>query len=150
MTDILITMSDEDRATLAYEAETAKRDVRGDNRSASFWDGIVKDHGNGKSDPKRADIITTVLTVAGLAEDKPQKVDGVRTPYGNVVQKFGARFDAAVKRAEGETEKSVDWMRLVRQAVENAANKGGFEADRILSEVREVLRGENEDLTEAA
>jgi hypothetical protein len=56
----------------------------------------------------------------------------------------------ALESDEDSTPATPDWLRLMRQAVENAQNKGEFSADRILSEVREVLRGENTDLTVAA
>lgn len=78
----------------------------------------------------------------GYTGDRVQTVksdDGtkVRTKYGNAVQAAGA----GLRRALGDkpNNKPTDWMRLVRQSVENAMNKGGHTEDEIRAAVAEVL-----------
>lgn len=146
MSDITIPVSTDDIAALTYDADAAKREVRADHRTRAFWDRIVVGY---SADHKRAAIIRAVLEAAGLWSDKPQRVDGERTAFGNVVQRFGARYDAALKRACPDETTTPDWLRLVRQAAENAANKGEFSPERIVAEVWSVL-SENTDSADQA
>lgn len=142
-------MTENINITLDPTSKTVKdivTQVRSDMRGAGKYLTYVTEY-----KVTRETVKDHALAIAMLVypNDEPvQKSNGTRTRFGNAVQAAGNGLRAAL--GKDETEKTTDWMRLVRQAVENAANKGGFEADRILSEVREVLRGENEDLTEAA
>jgi hypothetical protein len=49
-----------------------------------------------------------------------------------------------------ETVKDTDWLRLVKQAAENAHSKGEFSPEVILRAVAETLRGEQADDSAAA
>lgn len=69
--------------------------------------------------------------------ERVQKRDGARTPYGNAVQAAGAGLRTAL--GTDHTAKPVDWIRLVRQAAENAHNKGEVPTDAILAAVRDAL-----------
>lgn len=102
-------LSDADAKTLRLDAGNARQEARLEGSTAAFWDQIVHTFGNGAkgNDVTRADILEGVLTDIGEWSDGPQKKDGVRTPFGNVVQRFGYRFDSAVKRATPESAKPV-------------------------------------------
>lgn len=102
-------LSDDTAKTLRLDASNARQEGRLEGSTAEFWDTVVARFGFGTkgSDVVRADIIAGVLTDIGEWSDGPQRTDGKRTPFGNVVQRFGARFDAAVKRATPEETKPV-------------------------------------------
>jgi hypothetical protein len=133
-----------DNATVKAVVNQVKSDLRGGSKYAAYVAEFkvtretVKDH---------------ALAIARLVTpETPQTTtdeNGVksRTRFGNAVQAAGNGLRSALPKDEA---KPTDWIKLVRQAVDNAHNKGEFTADRILSEVREVLRGENPDLTVAA
>jgi hypothetical protein len=59
----------------------------------------------------------------------------VTTDFGRGVDTLTRAVKAALKGEAPET----DWLRLVRQAAENAANKGHATEDAIMSAVREAL-----------
>lgn len=111
-------VSDDNRKVMTRDAENARAEARIGEALAPYWDAVVA--GMSKED-KRADIVRAVLTEAGLWKDQPQKFPGTsrRTPFGNVVQRFGARFDAAVKRAKED-----DAPKLV-----NLLTRAGLNAD---------------------
>lgn len=102
-------LSDDDSKVLRLDAANARQEARVDYDTRDFWDAVVVRFGTGVkgSDVTRADIVAGVLTDIGEWSDGPQKTDGKRTPFGNVVMRFGARFDAAVKRATPEEVKPV-------------------------------------------
>lgn len=129
-------LSDDTRKTMADDAANARAEDRIGLALQPYWDAIVKSN----PDVKRSVIVKAVLVDAGLWRDTPQRdSEGKRTPFGNVVMRFGARYDAAVKRAKGEDKRPVDWARLIRQAVENGHNKGNMSADDIMSTVEAAL-----------
>lgn len=113
-----------------YAAYVAANDVTRDN---------VKDHAR-------------ALAMLTYPNDAPvQKKDGVRTRFGNAVQAAGNGLRAALGKDESSA--NTDWLRLVRQAAENAQNKGEYSVDVILANVREALNGADEgmgDLTAVA
>lgn len=106
-TNLSTNLTETDSKILRDDAAAARKEGRLEVSTAPVWDGIVARHGNGKgtdNQPKRADILRAVLTECGEWKGSPQKdKEGKRTPFGNVVQRFGARFDAAVKRATPDT-----------------------------------------------
>lgn len=96
-----------DVKNLKADAANARAEGRLDSDTSEFWDYVVKVYGKGK-DPKRAAILKAVLTACGEWKSTPQVGDDkARTPFGNVVQRFGARFDAAVKRVTPDEPKPV-------------------------------------------
>ena len=143
MTTVQITLPalpDTLSSALKRDAANARGEGRLETTLAPFWDVVVADHAE---TAKRGVIIMAVLTACGEARDLPQTEDGVRTPYGNVVQRFGARYDAAVKRAKPEAPESTpDWLRLVMQAAENAGNNG-CTPESIMAAVESVLNAES-------
>ena len=129
-------LSADTRKIMSEDAANARAEDRIGLALQPYWDAIVANNPDGK----RSVIVKAVLVDAGLWKDTPQKDEnGKRTPFGNVVQRFGARYDAAVKRAKGEDRKPVDWARLIRQAVENGHNKGNMSADEIMANVESAL-----------
>lgn len=124
---------------LVLDAANARQEGRLETSTAELWDEIYAD--SVATDTKRSAAIKAVLEAIGEWKDVPQKDEnGKRTAFGNVVQRFGARFDAAKKRATGEV-KATDWIKLVRQAAENAHNKGELSEDVILKAVQDALSG---------
>lgn len=108
-TNIAQVLTEDVAKALKDDAATARKDGRLEIALAPFWDSVVEIYGFGEkgSEHPRANIISGVLTVIGEWKDTPQTDKGARTPFGNVVQKFGARYDAAVKRAKPEEPKAV-------------------------------------------
>jgi hypothetical protein len=137
MSENMITIS-ADNETVRTVVNQIKSDMRGSGRYAAYVAEFsvtretVKDH-------------ALALATLVYPNDAPvQKKDGQRTRFGNAVQAAGNGLRSAL--GKDETEKQTDWLRLVRQAAENAANKGEFPAERIIAEVTEALFGENADL----
>lgn len=136
----VVIVSEAYRKSLALEAANARQAGRLEDTTAAFWDGIVAAHGTGakaSTGPKRADIVAAVLTEIGEWSDGPQKADGKRTPFGNVVQRFGARFDAAVKRSGLKPKVESDPMVRLLKAAE-AALKAGVDADVIAAAMSDL------------
>lgn len=141
-TDNQITL-DPNESTAAALVSTIKAAVNGVGKYAAFVETYSVDREN-------VARYAFALAVLAYPNEKPvQKKDGKRTKFGNAVQAAGNGLRAALGKDESETTET-DWLRLMRQAVENASVKGEYTADRIMSEVREVLRGENADLTAVA
>lgn len=83
-----------------------------------------------------ADHARALASLAYPNEKPVQKVDGVRTRYGNAVQAAAKGLRDALGKADPAT---TDWIKLVRQAASNASEKGGFDAATILAAVSEAL-----------
>lgn len=130
-----ITLSADDATAHALVAV-----IRSAVRGGSKYGEYVAAH-----DVTRENVKHHAAALAALAypNEKPvQTKDGVRTIYGNAVQAAGAGLRANLPEAE---KAPTDWLRLVRQAAENAANKGGFSADEILANVASALKGTESD-----
>src|SRR6478735_4801387 len=96
---------------LKDDAATARKEGRLEVSTMPVWDSIVATYGDGKGEMKRAAILRTVLEAAGEWKTTPQvDANKIRTPFGNVVQRFGARFDAAVRRASSPTASSTELL----------------------------------------
>lgn len=133
-------ITSENIAALKYEVETFKRDHRGEVRTTALWDAVVAECGDGKGEYKRSEIVRDVLEAAGLWSDEPQKKDGKRTAWGTVVQKMGARFDLAVKRAKPEmNETDKDYLAAVLKSIDTATSHG-IDAERVLEAATEYVQ----------
>lgn len=64
----------------------------------------------------------------------------VTTHYGKGHESLTGRVKTLLGKRD-ESEKVTDWLRLVRQAAENAANKGGFLSSDIIAAVESALTG---------
>lgn len=120
-----------DNETVRTVVNQIKSDMRGTGRYAAYV---------AEFEVTRETVKDHALALAALVypNDKPvQKVDGKRTRFGNAVQAAGNGLRSAL--GKDETEKNTDWLRLVKQAAENAANKGGFDAATILAAVADTL-----------
>lgn len=84
-----------------------------------------------------ADHARALAALAYPNAPQVQKKDGKRTVFGNAVQAAGAGLRVAL--GEDMTKKPVDWIKMVKQAAENAANKGEVSPDAILAAVTETL-----------
>lgn len=130
MTENIITLTADDKTAKAL-VDTIKAAVNGAGKYAAY----VTDH---KVDRDNIKDHARALAVLAYPNDEPvQKKDGQRTRFGNAVQAAGNGLRAAL--GKDESEKNTDWMRLVKQAAENAANKGGFSAEQILAAVADTL-----------
>lgn len=139
-TIILPIMSDDTRKGMAADAANARAEARIGALLAPYWDGVVAALPE-KDAPKRAVIVRSVLTDAGLWRDTPQTdADGKRTAFGNVVQRFAARYDAAVKRANTDEPPAPDYMAMAVQAASNALEKvEGATPETILAAIQAAL-----------
>lgn len=116
-------LTDNTREVMSTDAANARAEARIGALLAPYWDGVVANLPETGA-PKRAAVVRAVLTDAGLWRDTPQTdADGKRTPFGNVVQRFAARYDAAVKRANTDEPPAPDYMALAVQAASNALEK---------------------------
>lgn len=114
--------------------------VRSDMRGAGKYLAYVTEY-----KVTRETVKDHALAIAMLVypNDEPvQKSNGTRTRFGNAVQAAGNGLRAAL--GKDDAEKATDWLRLVKQAAENAANKGGFSADAIMAAVAETLTSTDE------
>lgn len=84
-----------------------------------------------------ADHARALAALAYPNEPQVQKKDGKRTKFGNAVQAAGAGLRVAL--GEDMTKKPVDWLKMVKQAVENAANKGEVSPEAIEKAVAETI-----------
>lgn len=131
-----IVLGDDSIAALKYEMETFKRDHRGEARTTALWDEVVSRF----PEIKRADAVKMVLTAADLWSDEPQKKDGKRTVWGTVVQRMGARFDLAVKRAKPEMNQTdKDYLAAVLKSIDTATSHG-IDAERVLEAATEYVQ----------
>lgn len=137
MSENVITL-DPNNATVKSVVAQVKSDMRGAGKYATYvaefgvTHDTVKDH---------------ALALARLVTpETAQKKDGVRTRFGNAVQAAGYGLRTALGKGDKEP-KDTDWIRLVRQAAENAANKGGKSADEIMAAVKDALNADESALS---
>lgn len=120
---------DAENSTVKAVVNQIKSDLRGGSKYGKYvaefgvTHDTVKDHA-----AALAGLVTPVTA---------QRKDGQRTRYGNAVQAAGNGLRTALGKKDGATD--TDWIRLVRQAVENAQNKGEKSADEIMSAVADAL-----------
>jgi hypothetical protein len=139
MAENIITL-DADNATVKSVVNQIKSDMRGGAKYGAYvaefnvTHETVKDH---------ARALAALVTPEG-----PQAKDGVRTRYGNAVQAAGNGLRSALGKKNANTD--TDWIRLVRQAAENAANKGNKSADEIMAAVKDALSADETTLTAVA
>lgn len=127
-TTITLDMSDKTAKALV---DTIKGAVNGAGKYVAY----VEAHKVTRENIKHHAYALAVLT---YPNDAPvQSKDGIRTRFGNAVQAAGAGLRSAL--GKDETPKNTDWLRLVKQAAENAQNKGGLTADTIMQAVAETL-----------
>lgn len=142
MTDITISA---DNATVKAVVNQIKSDLRGGSKYAAYVAEFkverdtVKDH---------ALALARLVTPETAQSERQADGSKTRTRFGNAVQAAANGLRSALPSADEE--KVTDWMRLVRQAVENAHVKGEFTEERILSEVREVLCADADETARAA
>lgn len=129
-----IVLSTDDKTANALVA-TIRAAVNGDGKYAAY----VAEHNVTRENVKDHAFALAVLTYPN--ETPVQKKDGKRTKFGNAVQKAGNGLRYALDKDESEPTET-DWLRLLRQATENAHKKGEYDIDRIMHEVRSVLSGE--------
>ena len=122
-----------DNATVKAVVNQVKSDLRGGSKYAAYVAEFkvtretVKDH---------------ALAIARLVTpETPQTTtdeNGVksRTRFGNAVQAAGNGLRSALPKDEA---KPTDWLRLVKQAAENAHEKGEISVDKIMAAVAETL-----------
>lgn len=136
-------MSENITVTLDPTNDTVKNvvaQVRSDMRGAGRYATYVTEFKVTRETVK--DHALALATLVYPNDTPVQKKDGQRTRFGNAVQAAGNGLRAAL--GKDETEKATDWLRLVKQAAENAANKGGFSADAIMAAVAETLTSTEE------
>lgn len=128
MSENMITL-DPNNATVKSIVAQVKSDMRGAGKYATYVAEFNVTHDTVKDHAAAIAALVTPVTA--------QKKDGVRTRYGNAVQAAGYGLRTALGKKESNTD--TDWIRLVRQAVENAQNKGEKSADEILAAVKDAL-----------
>jgi hypothetical protein len=127
MNENLITLP-EDNATVKAVVGQIKSDMRGGSKYGAYVAEFGVTHDNVKDH---------ALALARLVTpETAQKKDGQRTRFGNAVQAAGNGLRSALGKKEGT---ATDWLRLVKQAAENASVKGEIPVDVILAAVAETL-----------
>ena len=128
MSETTITL-DPSNATVKAVVNQIKSDMRGGAKYGEYVAAFNVTHD---------DVKEHALALARLVTpETAQKKDGVRTRFGNAVQAAGNGLRRAL--GDKDTKKDTDWLRLVKQAAENAANKGGYDAAAILAAVADTL-----------
>lgn len=128
MSENTITL-DADNAVVKATVNQIKGDMRGGSKYGAYVKAFNVTHD---------DVKEHALALARLVTpETAQKKDGTRTRFGNAVQAAGNGLRSALGKKEGASE--TDWIRLVRQSVENAQNKGSKSADDIMAAVRDAL-----------
>lgn len=140
MSDNTITL-DPNNATVKSIVAQVKSDMRGAGKYATYVAEFGVTHDTVKDHAAAIAALVTPVTA--------QRKDGVRTRYGNAVQAAGYGLRTALGKKDGE-QKDTDWIRLVRQAVENAQNKGEKSADEIMAAVKDALSTDDAALSAVA
>lgn len=130
---------DPNNATVKSVVAQVKSDMRGGAKYSTYVAEFNVTHENVKDHARAIAALVTPETA--------QVKDGVRTRYGNAVQAAGNGLRSALGKKNGN--KDTDWIRLVRQAAENAHNKGEKSVDDILAAVADAL-GYNLDGSDSA
>jgi hypothetical protein len=123
-----------DNATVKAVVNQIKSDMRGSGKYAAY----VSEFG-----VTRETVKDHALALARLVTpETAQKKDGQRTRFGNAVQAAGNGLRSVLGKDDA---KPTDWLRLVKQAAENANVKGEIPVDQILAAVAETLSGVETD-----
>lgn len=128
MSENIITI-DADNATVKAVVAQVKSDMRGGAKYATYVAEFGVTHDNVKDHARAIAALVTPVTA--------QAKDGVRTRYGNAVQAAGNGLRSALGKKDGA--KDTDWIRLVRQAAENAHTKGERSVDEVIAAVADAL-----------
>jgi len=129
-----------DNATVKAVVNQIKSDMRGSGKYAAYVAEFkvtretVKDH---------ALALARLVTPETPQTTKDENGNKVRTRFGNAVQAAGNGLRSAL--GKDDSPKQTDWIKLVRQAAENAHNKGEFSADVILANVAQALAAESDE-----
>lgn len=129
MSNNIITL-DAENATVKSVVNQIKSDLRGAGKYATYVAEFGVTHDTVKDHAAALAALVTPVTA--------QTKDGQRTRYGNAVQAAGNGLRSALGKRDGE-DKPTDWIRLVRQAAENANVKGEIPTDSIIAAVADVL-----------
>lgn len=126
---------DADNKTVKAVVAQIKSDLRGGSKYGAYVTEFSVTHDTVKVHAAALAALVTPVT--------PQVKDGTRTRYGNAVQAAGNGLRSALGKKDGA--KDTDWIRLVRQAAENAHNKGEKSVEDIMLAVSEALGIEEDD-----
>lgn len=133
MSENTITL-DPANATVKSVVNQIKSDLRGGSKYGAYVAEFGVTHDTVKIHAAALAALVTPVT--------PQVKDGVRTRYGNAVQAAGNGLRSALGKKDGG--KDTDWIRLVRQAAENAHVKGEKSIDEIMAAVKDALSADDE------
>lgn len=120
---------DPNNATVKSVVNQIKSDMRGGSKYGAYVAEFNVTHDTVKVHAAALAALVTPVTA--------QVKDGTRTRYGNAVQAAGNGLRSALGKKDGK--KDTDWIRLVRQAAENAHNKGEKSVDEIMAAVKDAL-----------
>jgi len=134
MSENTITL-DADNSTVKAVVNQIKSDLRGGSKYGAYVAEFGVTHDTVKVHAAALAALVTPVTA--------QVKEGTRTRYGNAVQAAGNGLRSALGKKEGSTD--TDWIRLVRQAAENAHNKGSKSIDEIMAAVKDALSSDDED-----
>ena len=130
-------------AAVRHDVASARKDARLARALSPLFDALVTSLADTH---KRADMVKTAMVAFGVFEqDGIQREGGQRTEYGNVVAKFGARVDTAIKRTKAndgegtegtEGTETPDYLALAVQAAATAlAEVDGLDVDTLLAAI---------------
>lgn len=106
-------------------------------RAHGTWRSFVEE--NSITRDQIAETAKALATLAYPTDEPVQKSGGTRTRFGNAVQAAGNGMRSVLDKDEDDTTATPDWLRLVKQAAENAHVKGEINAATILAAVTETL-----------
>lgn len=124
-----------DNETVKAVVNQIRADLRGEARYSAYVTEFkvtrqtVKDHALALA------RLVTPETAQTVRNDDGTKT---RTKFGNAVQAAGNGLRRALGK-DDDDEKVTDWLRLVKQAAENAHEKGEISVDKIMAAVAETL-----------
>src|SRR6478735_2114539 len=110
--------------------------VRYTVRTRQHWVKFVEE--NGITRDQIADVAREVAALAYPNDEPVQKIDGVRTRYGNVVQAAGNVLRNVLPK-DGDTAEA-DYLKKVIVAAQTAHDKGEISTDTILKAVTDALK----------
>jgi hypothetical protein len=133
MTENTNLVLDPSNATVTAVVNQIKSDMRGGNKYGLY----VTEFGVTHETVKDHALALARLVTPETAQSERQ-ADGTktRTRFGNAVQAAGNGLRSALGKKAGT---DTDWIRLVRQAVENAHNKGEIDPADICAAVLDAL-----------
>lgn len=112
---------------------------RGERLTAELTDfivGLVPDGFDPKARGAVSGLVLSVVDPDGAqVQKKGKKGEQITTDFGRGID----TLVRSVKKALAGEKAPTDWLRLVRQAAENAHNKGHVDEDAIMAAVREAL-----------